>query len=215
MAGVHVATSLALISLALSCLNFGNHSQSRLSWIFFLCAFVLCVAAVAVVTHARGRGPKWLGALLDDWIGPPPQRATFLPDMTLIEVVRRICPDDVMLDSDGSVTLSSRHQPISDALRALRESARLTQLVVWGRKDPTAGHEEATPLSLIAPDYWDNYQIAYLRFLTDQRGATEKVKQAPADPRYSDLRFNRRQVNVVWPEPGVRLRVQKPWYFAS
>jgi hypothetical protein len=213
MPGVHVATTVAFVSLAMSCLIAGFQTQSPFRWVLVFLSLLFGVAAAAVVAHARGRVPKWLNPTLDDWVGPPPHLATPLPDMTLVEVVVRICLG-TKTDSEGRIAGASP-QATSEALREIREGARLGRFIVWGRLDAPAGNEHHTPLSAIAPEVWDVYQINHLRFLTDSKGVTEKAKQVGATFWYSDLRFNRRQINVVWPEHGARLRFQKPWRFEA
>ena len=211
MPGVHVATTLAFVSLAMSCLNTGFQIQSPFRWVLVFLSLLFGVAAAVVVTHARGRSPKWLSPTLDDWIGPPPHLATPLPDMPLVEVVVRICLD-TKTDAEGNIAAASP-QATSEALRAIREGARLGRVIVWGRLDAPIGNEHHTPLSTIPPEVWDVYQIDHFRFLTDPKGRTERARQVGATFWYSDLQFNRRQVNVVWPEPGARLRFRSPWYF--
>jgi hypothetical protein len=211
MPGVHVATTLAFVSLAMSCLNTGFQIQSPFRWVLVFLSLLFGVAAAVVVTHARGRALKWLSPTLDDWIGPPPHLATPLPDMSLVEVVVRICLD-TKTDAEGNSAPASP-QATSEALRAIREGARLGRVIVWGRLDAPIGNEHHTLLSAIPPEVWDVYQIDHLRFLTDPKGRTERTVGATFW--YSDLQFNRRQVNVVWPEPGARLRFRKPWYFGE
>jgi len=189
------------------------HDANLFRWVLVFLSLLFGVAAAVVVTHARGRAPKWLSPTLDDWIGPPPHLATPLPDMPLVEVVVRICLD-TKTDAEGNIAAASP-QATSEALRAIREGARLGRVIVWGRLDAPVGNEHHTPLSTIPPEVWDVYQIDHLRFLTDPKGRTERARQVGATFWYSDLQFNRRQVNGVWPEPGARLRFRKPWYFGE
>jgi hypothetical protein len=148
--GAHVAAALALIGLAATCyFQSGSPQQTHGATLLLFAAF-FAAAAVAVLLHAKDRGPVWLRSWLDDFIGPPPHRAEPEPDMKLIEALADACSCEITVDNDNMPVFASEEgQHIADALKEIRQQGRLGRLSIWGRQDAKVGSEELTLLSPI------------------------------------------------------------------
>lgn len=194
--GAHIAVALAFISLALTCvLNAGGRDQAFASWLIVFAVLFVC-AAVIVLLHARDHLPAPLRALLDSLIGPPPHRAGPEPDMKLIDALAQACSCEIAVGADNMPAFPPvRGQDIADALKEIRQQARLERLNVWGRPDARVGDEDFVLLSPVPADQWPLLSLAYTDFVTYAPGMAVPIRDGAAPP-YLDIRLNRRQVQT-------------------
>lgn len=118
------------------------------------------------------------------------------PDMTLLEVVQQIVGSKELFEQAG-LPEKTLH-----ALLAIREAALQWRLSVFGRKNVSTSHLELYPRAKIAQDYWHHAQIEYLAFMNDPKCPTDIGDEMLRPPlaKYSDLHFNRREVDQIWPK---------------
>jgi hypothetical protein len=109
----------------------------------------------------------------------------------------RICLD-TKTDAEGNIVAASP-QATSEALRAIREGARLGRVIVWGRLDAPIGNEHHTPLSTVPPEVWDVYQIDHPFTLRTPRSPVLLAPLSLHDPLPSrTLRTPRSPALLVW-----------------
>jgi hypothetical protein len=167
------------------------------------------LAAVSVGLSAFGRGPKWVRRMTEAWLAP--HDAKPYPDMPIMKVIARRCPElEKSMERDDNPP-SGEYERAGEMLKELRQQARLGRLTVWGRLNATSGHEEHTPLSEIAADFWEKGSIGYMEFLKDGKGQADRRKPNGDKEWYDDLRFNERQVVRLYPAQRQQLKLQKPW----
>jgi hypothetical protein len=191
--------------------------------------------ALAAVGGATGRSiilPTWLWlfvafasamsiAIRAEWKAYRDGKAKVEPDTTLVDLVKRIVGSDNILEGENC-------SKTGNALLAIRESAHLGKIAVWGRRDAISDDLEFYPRTAIPADYWDEFGIDYLRFVDDRRGESKRVRGQPGqkrvpnttttqihviqipDVRYRDFWFSAHQVEKNWPLPERRIKLQWP-----
>jgi hypothetical protein len=192
----------------------------------------LLVAAVSGLIGQPLIMPSWawllvafLGALSmavrAEWAAFKERRRTVRRDMALLAVVRRIVGAEEVL-------VEGKHQQVADALLALRERAHLNELIVWARRGAITKDLALYPLSQVPSEYWDEFEIDYLRFTDDQGGISRRVRGKPRvnrvpnavttalhnveipDTIYRDFWFCSFQVGAIWPPPKPRFVLRSP-----
>jgi len=125
------------------------------------------------------------------------------PDMSLSKVVRRILGTEDVWEAD-------KIGPAGKALDAIRQKAVLGSVTIWGRRDCAEGHEANVPLVPIPKETWDVYQIDFMEFMKNEKGATDSARIGLPTMKYHDLFLNGGQVALVWPEKRKPIRLQWP-----
>jgi hypothetical protein len=220
MPGAHLATALALLSMAFTCVGLGFHakypdaSSPVAGNLLFAAALFVALTAVVLLLHARDRVPMWLRPMLDDWIGLPAHRSVPHPDMKLIDVLAYACSCDIGEDAQKHPSFpAEKGMVIADTLDMIRQQARLGRLHVWAKPDATVGREKSYLLSLVPADQWPNLDLSYTEFYAYAPGKALAVGPSAA-PNYLDIWLNKRQVKS-YPFPGRRrLYWRLPWYRA-
>ena len=112
------------------------------------------------------------------------------PQMPLSEVISCIIGSDDQ-GKPGASTL------VGEALRSIREKARLGVVSVWGRMsaDSDALHQ---PLEPIPADYWTDAQIDFVKYLRNQRCSTSDARQSGSLVKYADLHFDIAEIKSVF-----------------
>jgi len=134
------------------------------------------------------------------------------PNMRFAEIVSRIV---------GTQNYWSGNNPnhVAEALRIIREKARLGLIDVWAReRTANADWQEKEPLRPIHRDYWQNYQFDYLDFLRDPKGQTELAKSTSRGEIFKDFYFDRDQIRREIYRPSLWARLQRmkmPWRAAN
>jgi hypothetical protein len=210
MPGVYVATILALLSMAFTCVGLGvqvtypDASRPDIGRVLFVAALLLFLATIVVLARARGRGPDWVRRYLDDILGreaQPPQ-----PDMPLTQVVRQAYP--AAIDNPMMHTFrESAHGHIEAVLTGIRERARWGQFSVWGRLEASGGN----PLAPIGAEYWEDHNLPLAEFIIGT-GKTAMAKAGASNVVYGDIHLDRGQVGRVWPDARARWHFQWPVY---
>jgi hypothetical protein len=123
-----------------------------------------------------------------------------LPDIPLEEVVARVVgvrPSELFSDDNPQKT--------SDALGEIREKAGLGAVLCWGRRNAVHSNLIFYPREEIDREVWINAQIDYLKFIRDRKCDLGIANGQPTGNNYSDIHFNREQVDAVWPKRKQRM----------
>jgi hypothetical protein len=91
-----------------------------------------------------------------------------------------------------------------EALKAIRQEGRLGRLAIFGRTDAVEGHEDHYPLGPVNGDYWETAQISYLDYIQNPKCKTEAAKNPKPSTYFSDLHFDKFQIEAIWPSPKPR-----------
>jgi hypothetical protein len=197
----------SVVGLVLAALN-GATGQTFVlptwAWLLVACAFALSMA------------------IRSEWKSYKEKHSNIEPNMKLVDAVKRIVGTDDILGSGN-------HSKTADALLSIRENAHLRKLSVWARRDVlVAERMDLYPRTSVPADYWDEFDIDYLRFTDDQRGESKRVRGQPhrqrventtttaihvitaPDTIYRDFWFCAHEVGKIWPVPKKRIKLQWP-----
>lgn len=130
-------------------------------------------------------------------------------DMELLAEQQKRPPESNMPLEDVMVRITRRSSTsqkngkagadILAAFGEIRELALQGHLVVFGRYNVVASDMDIYPREPIPADFWRGHQIGYLEYLRDRRGKTERCRSDAKEFPYSDLYFDRGQVDTRWP----------------
>jgi hypothetical protein len=115
------------------------------------------------------------------------------PNMSLEDVMVRITRRSSTSQKDGKAGAD-----ILAAFDKIRELALQGRLAVFGRYNVVASDMDRFPREPIPADFWRGHQIGYLEYLRDRRGKTERCRADAKELPYSDLYFDRVQVDARW-----------------
>jgi hypothetical protein len=68
-----------------------------------------------------------------------------------------------------------------------------------GRKGANQSHLDLYPLEPIPSQHWATAQIDYIEYLRDVRCATTNAKHPGLPDHYSDIHFDKGEVENIWP----------------
>jgi hypothetical protein len=133
------------------------------------------------------------------------------PDMSLENLIERIVGSTVLEEGDNAARTAI-------AFNDIRDAAAHGRVSVWGRKNAT--NITSDPRLLIGQEYWEFFGFNYLRYVANKAGETERVglsrsqmagRELIQNDIYSDIWFNRNEVDQVWPPRRKKRKFYNPF----